>query len=141
MVKRGVVIATDGNMATIEEINGGFCFECIDKGLNNNCLSCTKRTKADSARIIATDTIDSEVGDVVEYTKKVMSNLLFSLIAFVLPILLTVVTYVVLGAISTDDPMNGRISLGVLSVTMIIAAIYSYKLSKIRCDYKIITKI
>ena len=84
MVKRGIVIATDGNMATIEEISGGFCFECIDKGSNKNCLNCTKRMKADSARIIAIDTIEAEIGDVVEYSKKVMTNLLFSLIAFVL---------------------------------------------------------
>jgi positive regulator of sigma E activity len=141
MVKRGIVIATDSNMATIEEINGTFCFECMNKGSNGNCLHCAKRSECNTERIIAANTIKAEIGDTVEYSKKILSNFMFSLISFVLPILLTVITYVILSAISSDDPMNGRISLCVLSALMIIAAIYSYKLSKIRCDYKIISKV
>ena len=141
MVKRGIIVAVDGKMATVEEINGGYCNECIEKRSNTNCLNCSKRKSSDSVRHISLNEIGAEIGDTVEYSKNILSNFLFSFVAFILPILLTVVAYVVINLVSSNDQLSGRIALAVLAVSMLMAAIYSYKFSKIRCDYKINSKV
>ena len=141
MVKKGIVVATDGNMATIEEIRSNYCFECISSGKNNDCLTCKKREQTASDRHISQNSLDAQVGDVVEYTKKRFANVILSLMTIILPIFLMVVTYIVLNLITSDDQLSGRMSLGVLAISMIGIALCSYKLSKIRCDYKIISKV
>lgn len=141
MVKKGIVVATDGNMATIEEIRSNYCFECISSGKNNDCLTCKKREQTASDRHISQNSLDAQVGDVVEYTKKRFANVILSLMTIILPIFLMVVTYIVLNLITSDDQLSGRMSLGVLAISMIGMALCSYKLSKIRCDYKIISKV
>lgn len=141
MVKKGIVIAVDGKMATIEEIKGSYCFECIDKGSNGGCLNCTKRMQSDFERHISLNEIGAEIGDIVEYTKNFLSNLIFTFVVFVLPILLTVVTYVVVNAVSSNDQLSGRVALAVLAFSMLCVAVYSYKFSKVRCDYKINSKV
>ena len=141
MVKKGIVVATDGNMETIEEIRSNYCFECISSGKNNDCLTCKKREQTASDRHISQNSLDAQVGDVVEYTKKRFANVILSLMTIILPIFLMVVTYIVLNLITSDDQLSGRMSLGVLAISMIGMALCSYKLSKIRCDYKIISKV
>ena len=128
-------------MATIEEIRSNYCFECISSGKNNDCLTCKKREQTASDRHISQNSLDAQVGDVVEYTKKRFANVILSLMTIILPIFLMVVTYIVLNLITSDDQLSGRMSLGVLAISMIGMALCSYKLSKIRCDYKIISKV
>lgn len=141
MVKKGIVVATDGNMATIEEIRSNYCFECISRGNNNDCLACKKREQTASERHISQNSLDARVGDVVEYTKNRFANVILSLMTIILPVFLMIVTYIVSNLITSDDQLSGRMSLGVLAISMIGMALCSYKLSKIRCDYKIISKI
>ena len=94
-----------------------------------------------SERHISVNSVDAQVGDVVEYTKNRFVNVLLSLITIFLPLVLMVVSYIALKLITADDQLSGRISLGVLALSMIGMALCSYKLSKIRCDYKIISKV
>ena len=141
MVKKGIVVAADGNMATIEEIRSNYCFDCINSGKSNNCLYCKKREQIVSERHISLNLIDAQVGDVVEYTKNRFANVLLSFMTIILPVFLMVMTYIVLNLISSDDQLSGRISLGVLAISIICMALCSYKLSKIRCEYKITTKL
>ena len=141
MVKKGIVVAADGNMATIEEIRSNYCFDCINSGKSNNCLSCKKREQIVSERHISLNLVDAQVGDVVEYTKNRFANVLLSFMTIILPVFLMVMTYIVLNLISSDDQLSGRISLGVLAISIICMALCSYKLSKIRCEYKITTKL
>lgn len=141
MVKKGIVVAADGNMATIEEIRSNYCLECISRGNSNNCIACKKREQTSSERHISLNSIDAQVGDVVDYTKNRFANVILSLMTIILPVFLMIVTYIVLNLITSDDQLSGRISLGVLAISMIGMALCSYKLSKIRCDYKIISKV
>lgn len=141
MVKKGIVVATDANMATIEEIRSNYCFECISSGNNNDCLACKKREQTASERHISQNSIDAQVGDVVEYTKNRFANVILSLMTIVLPVFLMIVAYIVLNLITSNDQLSGRMALGVLAISMIGMALCSYKLSKIRCDYKIIAKV
>ncbi|MBO5967491.1 MAG: SoxR reducing system RseC family protein [Clostridia bacterium] len=141
MLKKGIVVAADANMATIEELRTSYCFECISSGHSNNCLVCKKREPHTSERHISVNSVDAQVGDVVEYTKNRFVNVLLSLITIFLPLVLMVVSYIALKLITADDQLSGRISLGVLALSMIGMALCSYKLSKIRCDYKIISKV
>lgn len=141
MVKRGIVVATDGKSATIEEIDGKFCDECIIKGANRNCLNCNKRTKEPAPRCLSENYIGAEIGDVVEYSKNKMASILLSLVTFVLPIVLMLVTYILLNQITANDQLSGGVALGVLALSMLCAALYSYKVTKYRCEYKIISRI
>ena len=141
MVKKGIVVATDANMATIEEIRSNYCFECISSGNNNDCLACKKREQTASDHHISQNSIDAQVGDVVEYTKNRFANVILSLMTIVLPIFLMIIAYIVLNLITSNDQLSGKMALGVLAVSMIGMALCSYKLSKIRCDYKIIAKV
>ena len=141
MLKKGIVVAADANMATIEEIRSNYCFECINSGERNNCLTCKMREQNASERHISLNSVNAQVGDVVEYTKNRFSNVILSLITIILPVFLMIVTYIVLNLITSDDQLSGRVALGVLALSMIGMALCSYKLSKIRCDYKIISKV
>ena len=141
MLKKGIVVAADANMATIEEIRSNYCFECINSGERNNCLTCKMREQNASERHISLNLVNAQVGDVVEYTKNRFSNVILSLITIILPVFLMIVTYIVLNLITSDDQLSGRAALGVLALSMIGMALCSYKLSKIRCDYKIISKV
>ena len=141
MLKKGIVVAADANMATIEEIRSNYCFECINSGERNNCLTCKMREQNASERHISLNSVNAQVGDVVEYTKNRFSNVILSLITIILPVFLMGVTYIVLNLITSDDQLSGRAALGVLALSMIGMALCSYKLSKIRCDYKIISKV
>lgn len=141
MVKRGIVVAADGNMATIEEIKSNYCFECINNGKSNSCLTCKKREQNTAERHISSNPLDAKVGDVVEYTKNKFANVILSLITIILPVFLMVATYIVLNFVTSDDQLSGRIAIGVLAFSMIGMALCSYKLSKIRCEYKIISII
>ena len=141
MVKKGIVVAADGNMATIEEIRSNYCLECVSSGNSNNCLTCKKREPTASDRHISLNSVDAQVGDVVEYTKNKFANVILSLMTIILPVFLMVISYIVLNLITSDDQLSGRVSLGVLAISMIGMALCSYKLSKIRCDYKIISKL
>lgn len=141
MLKKGIVVAADANMATIEEIRSNYCFECINSGERNNCLTCKMREQNASERHISLNLVNAQVGDVVEYTKNRFSNVILSLITIILPVFLMIVTYIVLNLITSDDQLSGRAALGVLVLSMIGMALCSYKLSKIRCDYKIISKV
>lgn len=141
MLKKGIVVAADANMATIEEIRSNYCFECINSGERNNCLTCKMREQNASERHISLNLVNAQVGDVVEYTKNRFSNVILSLITIILPVFLMIVTYIVLNLITSDDQLSGRVALGVLALSMIGMALCSYKLFKIRCDYKIISKV
>ena len=141
MVKKGIVVAADGKLATIETLDDGCCNDCFNSGNNSNCLNCKKRMQESAQRHISVNKIGAIPGDLVEYSKNTFSNLIYALIAFVLPILLTVVTYVAANWITQDDPESGRIALTVLAIAMICVGVYSYKFYKVRCDYKIISKI
>ena len=141
MIKKGIVVATDDKFATIEQIDGKFCDECIIKGENNNCLRCGKRSKGTASRCLAENYVGAEIGDIVEYSKNRIAAIIFSLITFVLPIFLMVSTYILLSQITANDQLSGGVALAVLAVSMLCAAVYSYKVTKYRCDYKIITRI
>ena len=45
MIKIGVVVATDGKLATIEELSSDSCIECLNKELQINCLKCKRDRK------------------------------------------------------------------------------------------------
>ena len=141
MIKRGIVVATDGNSATIEEISGKFCDECIMKGANKSCLGCSKRTNENAPRYLAENYVGAEIGEIVEYSKNKMASLLLLLITFVLPIFLMVVTYILMNQITANDQLSGGTALAVLALSMLCAAVYSYKVTKYRCEYKIISRI
>lgn len=140
MVKKGLVVATDGRIATVEELNDTYCSECVNSGKSNNCLTCKNRAQTVAERHLCSNIIDAEIGDVVAYSKNKMANVVLSLITFILPVILMIVTYVVSNMISSNDQLSGRAALAVLAFSMIGAAGYSYKFSKNRCEYKIISK-
>lgn len=141
MIKKGVIVATDGNSATIEEIKDSYCFECINSGINDNCLTCKKRSQNASDLHLSSNAVDAQVGDVVEYSKNTIKNVISTLMIIILPVILMIATYVVLNMLTSNDQLSGRIALAALAISMLCAAAYSYKLSKNRCDYKIISKI
>lgn len=141
MIKKGIVVAADGIMATIEELSESCCLDCIDSGKNNNCLTCKNRSQGCAERHISVNTVEAQVGDIVEFSKNKFENVISSLMIFAVPIILMVITYIVLNLITSNDQLSGRVSIGILVISMICSGAYSYKLSKSRCDYKIISKL
>ena len=141
MIKKGIVIATEGNVATIEELKDIYCLDCINRGDNHNCLNCKKRAQDTVDRHISVNVVGAEIGDLVEYSKNLIANVISNLVIFALPIFLMIVSYILINVITANDQLSGRIALSVLAVSMICAAVYSYKISKTRCEFKIISKI
>ena len=140
MIKIGVVVATDGKLATIEELSSDSCIECLNKELQINCLKCKKRSQDNVERHIALTAYDAAIGDVVEYSKNNMANFFSTVLTLFLPMLLTFVSYIAVKWLTSDDQASIRVALTILTLSMICAGLYSYIFNKRRCDYKIISK-
>ncbi len=137
MIKQGIVIATDGGMATLEQFEKKKCDSCPKRTKVGACDGCPDYAENSSARIVAHNKIGAEVGDRVEYCRTFSEDLIFVFLVFGLPIICTILSYFITVLFIDDNSIKTRIALTVFGVATALACIYSYKHSKRRCDYSI----
>ncbi|MGM9642584.1 MAG: SoxR reducing system RseC family protein [Eubacteriales bacterium] len=141
MTKQGKIIAIDGSKATVEVYEESVCDSCSKNVRSDACDACPHKRDTAPARFIARNGIGACVGDIVEYSKSGISNVLLSVIAFIIPFVCYAVVNIVLSRLKADAGLQARLSLIVLIIMMIAAALYSYFQSKARCDYLVVAVI
>lgn len=141
MTKQGRIIATDGSKATVEVYEESVCDSCAKKLRSNACDTCPHKRDIAPARFVARNNVGASVGDIVEYSRSGISNVILSVIAFIIPFICYAIVNLVLSRLAVDAGFQARLSLIVLIVMMIAAALYSYFQSKSRCDHAVVAVI
>lgn len=137
MANLGIVIAIDGNIATVEKCRTSICDICARKNKIGACDTCFDKEEQATVKCLADNSIGAEIGDKVEYVKNRRASFAFAIVVFVAPLICTLVAYLV-SSIITDDPgVSGRIAVVFFAIAMVVAGLYSYKVSKRRCEYMI----
>ena len=140
MNKEGIVVAKDGTLATVEIYNNRNCITCTKKTKQNACGSCPDYDDKLSYRVVAVNDADAEIGEVVRVKASKRQKLFLSLASFVIPVICAVVAYFALSLFTDDEQVRSRVAIAAALVAVVIAGLYSYKVSKNTCDYKIISK-
>ncbi len=137
MTKQGIVIATDGVMATVQYSVKSKCDTCKKRTKIGACDSCPDYSDRAAVRIVAYNRIGAEVGDTVEYGRAPSENMIFALLVFAFPIVCAVISYFISVLFIDDNAAKSRVALIVFGIATAFACAYSYKHSKKRCDYSI----
>ena len=139
MNKQGEVVAKEGNLATVEIFNNPTCLTCIKRSKSNSCNNCSAYDANHSYKVVAINDDGAEIGDRVIIKVSKRQNLILSLISFVIPAVCAGVSYLFLSLITDDEQIRSGTAIFAAIVAVIIAGLYSYKVSKNTCDYKIIS--
>ena len=139
MNKQGVVVAKDGSLATVEIYNNPNCLTCPRRSNLLACRSCTDYDENLSYRIVATNDSNAEIGNRVCVKESKRQKLLLALVSFVIPVACAVAVYMCMSLISDDEQIRSKVAVICAVIAVIIAGLYSYKVSKSTCDYKIIS--
>ena len=139
MNKQGVVIARDGDLATVEIYNNPNCLTCEKRSKTNSCNTCADYDDNASYRVVAINDEDAEIGDLVTVKVSKRQKLILSLISFVIPVVFAVVSYLILSLFTEDEQIRSKVAIFAGIVAVIIAGLYSYKVSKNTCEHRIIS--
>jgi positive regulator of sigma E activity len=139
MNKQGVVVAKDGSLATVEIFNNPNCLACKKRTNQLACRSCADYDEKLSYRIVASNEVDAEIGNRVCVKESKKQKLILALVSFVIPVACAVIAYLFMSFISDDEQLISRVAVISAIIAVIIAGLYSYKVSKSACDYKIIS--
>lgn len=137
MNKRGIVIAVDGDMATIELSENTKCDTCPNRKRIGACESCSDYSDIAQKRFVAKNKIGAEIGDFVEYGRAPSEGLVFTFIVFALPIIAAIMSYFISVLFTDDNDTMARIALATFGVATVLACFFSWKRSKRHCDYLI----
>ncbi len=141
MTKIGTVIATDGNIATVEYYQKTICDSCYKRNKIGACDSCPNRTEQEFEKILAHNKIGASVGDKVEYVEAKSVNFIFTLLTFISPFICALIAYFISALFTQDEPTKIKIFGSCFAVALIPACIYSYKSSKKRCNHTIVSVV
>ena len=140
MKKQGVVIATDGELATVEIYNNPSCINCTKRTGSIACVSCSNYDDSPNARIVAFNESSAENGDRVMLAVSKRQKVLLYMVSFVMPIIFAAIAYFCLSVFTEDARIKYSGALCAAMIAMLLAALCSYKISKNSYDY-IITSI
>ena len=141
MTKYGLVVAVDDGVATIEVNNNEICENCTKKKKIGACDSCKDKDESKSERYVAYNPVGACVGDKVEFNKSSGKNFLFTLVVFILPLVVAVLLYFVASNFTDDETTKNKVARIAFFVSMAFAAGYSYFSSKKRFDHTIVAII
>lgn len=139
MKKQGVIVAKDGNLATVEIYNNTGCLNCNQRKSANACRSCPDFDENPPIRVIAANDLEAEIGDRVCVKAGNGQKLILAFVSFVIPVACTVIAYMCMSFFTDDEPLKSRVALISALVAVAVAGAYSYKVSKNICDHKIIS--
>ena len=137
MANIGIVIATDERTATVERCKTSVCDTCSRKNKIGACDKCADREEQAAERCVEDNSVGAEVGDKVEFVKNRRAGLFFAIVVFAVPMICALVAYLVASMITDDAAVSGRLAILFFAIAMIGAGVYSYKVSKRRCEYMI----
>ena len=141
MNKYGVVVATEENLATVEIYDNPNCTSCTKRANRAVCRACADYDEASKIRLVAVNEAMAEVGDGVRLNVSKMQKIFSNMLTFVFPIVCAVISYFCVSVFTDADYIKAGSATAAGLVAMIVAGLYSYKVSKNICEYKIISVI
>jgi positive regulator of sigma E activity len=139
MKKLGIVVARDKNLATVEVYNNTNCLTCKQRKMDRNCHSCPDFDEKSPLRIVAVNDCDAQIGDKVVIRSSNGQKLILALVSFVIPAAFAFVSYMCMSMFTDDEPLKSRVALISALAAVMVAGLYSYKVSKNICEHKIIS--
>ena len=136
-----MIIAKDGGIATVQIYNNPNCLTCKKRLKSGACSSCSDYDESSTSRVLALNGDCVEVGDLVDVVASKAQKMLLSLVSFVIPVVCAALTYLVTSTFTDDAQVMARSAVATAIIAVIIAGIYSYRISKNTCDYKIVSII
>ncbi len=139
MKKQGVIVAKDGNLATVEIYNNKNCLSCSQRKLTNACHSCPDFDENYPLRVIAANDCGAEIGDRVCVKPGNGQKFVLAFVSFIIPVACAIIAYMCMSLFTDDEPLRSRVALISALAAVAVAGAYSYKVSKNICDHKIIS--
>ena len=139
MNKQGIVVATDGKLATVEIYNNPNCLKCKKRSNLISCPSCFDYDEKSSFLVVAINECDAKIEDCVCVKKSKRQTFILALVSFVIPIAFATIAYLFMSLFTDDEQIKSRVAVISALTAVMIAGVYSYKVSKSTCDYKIIS--
>ena len=141
MNKQGIVVAREGNLATVQIYNNTNCLTCAKRIKQSACLNCADYDENSTQRVLALNGDAVEIGDIVNVAASKFQKILLYLISFVIPVVFAVIAYMIFSLVTDDEQIKSRAAIIAAVIAIIFAGVYSYKMSKNTCDYKIVSII
>ncbi len=139
MKKQGIVVAKDGNLATVEIYNNLNCLTCSKRKLTNACNSCPDSEDNHTLRVVAANDCGAEIGDRVCVKPGNGQKVILAVVSFIIPVACAIIAYMCTSLFTDDEPLKSRVALISALFAVAVAGAYSYKVSKNICDHKIIS--
>lgn len=138
MAKQGLVVAIEGDMATIESCKSSKCESCTKRTKIGACDACSDNEEKAPDRVVAYNRMGAAIGDKVEYAKTKSSGIILAVISFVVPVIFAMLSYFVCTVFTDNEQIKGRVVAASFAVALLFAGVYSYKLSKKQCDHSVV---
>ena len=137
-IQHGLVIAKDGDKATVEIYKNPNCITCDKKSKHGACINCSDYDENGVFRAVALNNACAEVGDSIIVAPSKRQKVLLSIVSFVIPMLCAFIAYFCVSVFTDAERVKSSVAIMAFVIAMIFAAVYSYKISKNSCDYKIV---
>lgn len=138
MITIAKVIETNGKTATVEAEKKAACSGCQKNTDGNSCEICGLVGSNKKIQAKAKNDIGAEVGDTVEIESGTGRMLGYSLLVFILPIVIGVVCYFTAGYFSSEESTKLISAVIGFIIMFIIDFIISKIIENKRCDVNIV---
>lgn len=136
MKVKAIVISTDGKSAIVESERLAACDGCHKHAEGCSVCSLMGSNKKITSR--ARNDVGASVGDTVEIETETKTVLFYSMIVFILPIVIMLALYAVAGFFELREPLRYVVSLSGFVISFICIWLYSkFNVSK-KYDVKIV---
>ena len=141
MLTKAKVLSIDNKVATVEVERKSACDGCHKNETGEGCSICslTGGNRKFSAK--ALNNVGAEVGDTVEITSASSRVLFYSVLVFVLPVVIGIAFYFIAEALFHTELYNYLALVLGFVLSFAFVWIYSKKISDKRCDIEIVRVI
>ena len=137
MQTKAVVVAIDGEFATVETERKSACDGC-HKAEEGGCTVCTLMGGDRKIATKALNTAKAKIGDVVTIESQSSSMLGYGLLVFILPIVVALLGWGIAFQCTSNIAVQAICAFGGFSLCLLGVALYSKKVLACRCDVEIV---
>ena len=137
MQTKAVVVAVDGNFATVETERKSACDGC-HKAEEGGCSVCSLMGGNRKIATKAYNSIGAKVGDVVSIESKSSRMLAYGALVFILPIVLALLAWGVVSLFTSNIAAQTIAAFAGFAICFAGIALYSKKILAGRCDVEIV---
>lgn len=135
MKQKALVLSTDGDSAVIEVARVTACEGCHKMKEGEGCVACSLFDLKKKMSAEAVNQVGAKAGDIVEITTPSRIVAAYSVLVFVLPIIVGIALYFIADLFLSNEAVLALISVGGIALTFVII---HFTLDKIAAANKVI---